>query len=235
MRLKSRQSQVPEGFFFYQPQTRWRSTPWASFDTIVQEVIAHRRGNPWLVQKLNLPMEQTAVENEVDNFIANVCSQMGWSQFIVSDQGAPPIPKHQPTPHDLSQLSAVAAKAKNIWAGLRTVGEWLDANGPTVDQALADSRAEVCVACPLNGSGDFGKFFVAPAAAAIKRQVEKLNGRGLKTASEDKLGVCEACTCAMKVKVWVPIEYIKNHMTDATMDALRKGNNCWQIAELAKA
>ncbi len=221
--------------FFYEPSTRWKSTEWASFDTIVSEVIAHRQGNPHLMSKLGKPTDRVSVENEVDNFIANVCSQMGWSQFIVSDQGAPPIPKYSPTQNDLSQLSAVAAKAKNIWAGLRTVGEWLDANGPTVDQALADTRAAICVACPLNGSGDFGKFFVAPAAAAIKRQVEKLNGRGLKTASDDKLGVCEACTCAMKVKVWVPIEYIKSHMTDATMDALRKGNNCWQLAELAKA
>jgi hypothetical protein len=234
MRLKSRQSQIPEGLVFYEPSTKWRSTPWASFDVIVQEVIAHRRGNPYLMQKFGKSIDQQSVENEVDEFNANLCAQMNWMNFIVGAEGSPPPGKSKPpSPLEISQLSAAAAKVKNIWSGLRTIGEWLDANGPVVDQQLADARAATCVACPLNGQGEFGKWFVAPAAAAIKRQVEKIQGRGLKTASDEKLGVCEGCTCAMKVKCWVPIGFIQRHTSDETMDALRKGNNCWQIRELA--
>jgi hypothetical protein len=236
MRLKSRNTQVPEGMFYFCPQTRWRSTPWASFSTIVDELIAHRQGNPFLCQKHGWSLDRHVVENEVDEFVANVCSMMNWTSYIVGNEGSPPPGKSKPPSQiEISNLSAVAAKVKNIWAGLRTIGEWLDSNAPTVEQELADSRAAICAACPMNGQGELSKWFVAPAAAAIKRQVEKINARGLKTASDEKLGVCEGCVCAMKVKVWVPIDFIKRNTSDATMDALRKAPACWQVAEIAKA
>ncbi len=232
-RLKDRNRQTPGGHFFYEPATKWRSTEWASFGVIVQEVIAHRKGNPWLMQKHGKSIDQREVENEVDAFIASVCDQMGFSGYTVGNEGSPPPPKTKASQQEISNLSAVAAKIKNLWAGLRTIGEWLDSNAPTVEQELADTRAAICAACPMNGQGEFSKWFVAPAAAAIKRQVEKINARGLKTASDEKLGVCEGCTCAMKVKVWVPIGFIKLHTSDATMDALRKAPACWQVKEIA--
>lgn len=235
-RLKSRQNFVPGGFKYIIPQIpAWRGQEWSSLQSLAEQVLAVRNANPFLTQKHGWSLDLNTILDELDAFNAQMCLSMGWTKFVISDGGPPPPSFHQPSQTDLSQLSAVAAKAKNIWAGLRTVGEWIDANGPTVSQEQAEARAAVCVACPLNGAGTFDKWFVAPAAAAIKRQVEKLQARSISTSQDEKLGICEGCTCAMKVKVWVPVEFIKAHMTDATMDALRKAPACWQVAEIAKA
>jgi len=237
MRLKSRESQIPEGFVFYEPSTRWRSTPWASFSTIVQEVIAHRRGNPQLTTKFGKSIDQATVENEVDAFNANICAQMGWTKYIIASEGAPPVaPKSSAlSAAEASQLAAAGAKVKMIWAGIKTLAEWLDSGTPAVAPELAESRAATCAACPLNGSGDLGQWFVTPTANAIKKQVERLQERKLTTSNDEKLNICTACLCPLKLKVHAPIEIIKNHSVDSALDKMRTAPACWVIAEIAKA
>lgn len=218
--------------YFIQPETNWRSRPWQSFNVIVDTLIAHREQNPVMTARWKRPTDRTAVENEVDAFVAQVCAQMGWTDYIINDNVPPPV-FNPPAPSDLSALAAAGAKVRNIWAGLKTIGEWIDSNAPTVPQDLAESRAATCIACPKNGSGDFSKWFVAPVAGAIKRQVEKMHARNLKTSHDEKLGVCEVCTCAMAVKVHVPLDFIKSHTSDETMDKLREAP-CWIPKELAQ-
>jgi hypothetical protein len=221
--------------FFIQPETKWKSRPWASFNCIVDDLIVHRQNNPAMTAKFKKSVNRVEVENEVDAFIAQVCEQMNWLDYVIGNEGAPPPTLKAPNPQELSQLSAVAAKAKQVWAGLRTLGDWLDSGEPAVAQELSNSRGSVCVECPKNGKGDFTTWFAAPAAAAIKRQVEKLEQRKLATTSDEKLGACEACLCPMRLKVHVPIEFIKSHTTDATLDKLRQGKDCWVVKELAAA
>lgn len=234
-RLRDRNRQIPNGMFFYEPSTKWRSTPWASFNVIVDEVIAHRQGNPFLMQKLGKSTDRRAVENEVDQFTASVCDQMGWTGFTIGGEGTPPIPKPQASQFEISQLAAVGAKVRQLWTGVKTLNDWLESGAPGVAQELADSRAATCVACPKNGIGDFSAWFVKPVAGAIQRQVEKAQERKMATASDDRLGVCDACLCPMRLKVHLPLDFIKAHTDDATIDKLRTAPACWQISELAKA
>lgn len=232
-RLKDRNRQIPEGHFFYVPETRWRSTPWASFDTIVTEVIQHRLGNPALAAKFNWSTDRATVENEVDSFNANVCLQMNWLNFVVDAGGAPPPKMKAPTASQLNSLLAAGAKAKQLFAGIKTNAEWLDAGAPSVDKALAESRAQVCVQCPMNGEGDFTTWFTKPAAAAIKKHVEMLQEKKLSTSVDEKLNICTACLCPMKLKVHMPLEIIKNHLSDEVLDELRKAPGCWIVKEIA--
>jgi hypothetical protein len=234
-RLKSRTSQIPEGFFYYHPETKWRSTPWASFDSIVNEVIQHRMGNPALAMKHRWSTDRAQVEAEVDAFNANVCAQMGWQQFIVGNEGVPPPKMKAPSAAEVSQLSAVATKVRLVWAGIKNLSEWLDAGAPAVEQTRAELRAHVCVNCPLHGQGDFSAWFTKPAAEAIKRQVEKGLEKNLSTSYDSKLGVCNACLCPMRLKVHEPIEIILNHTSPETLDKLRTAPACWIISEMAKA
>lgn len=234
-RLKSRMRQLPGGMYFIQAETNFRSRPWQSFNVIVDTLIAHREQNPAMTAKWKRPTNRVEVENEVDAYMAQVCAQMGWHDFIIND-AAPPQPVMNPNAAaDLSKLAEAGAKVRNIWAGLRNVGEWIDSNAPTVTQEVADSRGNICLSCPKNGKGDFTAWFIAPVAGAIKRQVEKINARNLKTANDEKLGVCEACTCALKVKVWEPIDFIKKHTSDETLDKLRTAPACWVVVEIANA
>lgn len=233
-RLKSRDRQIPNGLFFYEPATRWKSSP-GSFENIVQQIIAHRNGNrSLLVDRDHLPTDHDGVANELDNFAANVCAQLNWTEYIVDSTGGSPPPKMKPpTATEISQLAAVGQKAKEIWAGIKTLNAWLDSGEPAVDRGTAECRAVVCVTCPLNGQGDLSRWFTVPAAGAIKRQLEKLHERQLATSVDEQLNICEACLCPMKLKVWTPMKFIKANLSDAVLDKLRGGKDCWILKELA--
>lgn len=97
-RLIDRNRQIPNGLLFYEPRTKWRTNPWASFNQVVDQVIAHRTANPWL----NNSIDRGTVESEVDAFNANLCAQMGWNNFISTADGGPAPPASSP-PAELRQ------------------------------------------------------------------------------------------------------------------------------------
>lgn len=232
MKLKSRQLQIPFGFRFVQPEIpRWRPRQFISFESLVREVVALRQGNSSLLAK-GLPVDYATVADEVEEFNVRICSQMGWTSYITGDLGVAPVPKPMTPARSQSEVAAAANKAKTIWAGVRTLNGWLDSGEPAVTQAEAERRAGVCVACPLNGKGGLERFFTAPASEAIKRQFEKLGERKLATSQDDKLGICEGCYCPLKLKVFTPIHFIKDNLSDDTIEELRKGKDCWILAEL---
>ncbi len=228
--LIDRQRQIPGGFRFYQPETKWRSAPWASFDSIVASLIAHRRGNPALASKHAWSTDTVSVSAEVDRYNAMVCAQMGWTKYISVGGGPAPIPKSSPlSPIALSQISAAAAKVRKIWAGVKSLNDWLDSGEPAVEPVKSEKRAAICAECPKNGKGDLTSWFTVPAAESIKRQLEVLAERKLTTFSDDKLNVCEVCLCPLKLKVHTPAKYIKT--PPDTMAELKAVPNCWIPAE----
>jgi len=237
MRLKDRNRQVPGGYQFYIPTIpNWRPQQWSSLDSLAQQVLAVRQGNPFLTQKHGWSLDLNAITVEIDEFNANYQAQLGNMNFVVGDGGSAPLPKSsQQTAHELSQLSAAARKAKQIWAGVKTLNDFLDSGDKGVPKEQAEARAKVCVACPLNGAGDLTRWFTIPAAGAIKRQLEKLTEMELKTSVDEQLNVCTACLCPNKLAVWTPMKFIKPHLSDDTLDELRKGNACWKLAEISQA
>lgn len=143
------------------------------------------------------------------------------------------IPKPKaPSPSEVEQLNAAAGRARKIWSGVRTISDWIDSGAAPVAQEVADARAAICAKCPKNGQGDFTSWFTAPAAGAIKKQVEKLGDRKLTTPDSDKLNICEVCLCPLKLKVYAPMEFIKPHMADGVLADLRAVPGCWIVKEL---
>lgn len=232
--LKSRQMQIPGGFKFIQPETGWKARPFQSFSMLVQALITHRNGNPFLRDKHKWATDQASVEREVEVFNVRVCLAQGWTQYLSGSSGGGPAPKSQAlSEHERKSLGAAAGRATKIWSGVKTLNEWIDSDEPPVPVELAESRAAVCLACPLNQTGDFTEWFTRPAAAAIQRQIEKLAHRKLATSQDAKLNVCEACLCPMKLKVHTPIKYITAHLVAGVRDELGRGLNCWILSELA--
>ena len=195
--LKDRQSQIPNGLTFYEASTKWQPPKFASFETIVQSLIAQRKANPYNTAKNKLATDYQAVCREVDTFNARLCTANGWTKFVL-DQGAAPPPPKSLSPQHQSNVAAAAGTARRIWAGVRTLNDWIDSGEPAVEQGEADPRAAICVVCPLNGQGGLEKWFSIPASEAIKRQFQKLESRKLATPHDAKLGICMACTCPMK-------------------------------------
>lgn len=226
--------QIPFGLKFYQPETRFNSRQ-GSFNNIVDQVVAMRKANPALCAKHGWSTDWNATADDVDAFNSAICERMGWTDFISQPASAtPPIPKLKAlSPASEKQLSAAAGKARKIWQGVKTLNEWIESGVPAVPSEQSQKRAETCVACSLNGSGGLEEWFTKPASMAIKAQFEKLESRKLSTSVDDKLGVCQACSCPLKLKVHTPIQFITTHLGEDTRRALDPG--CWITQEMSTA
>lgn len=235
-RLKSRQLSIPFGFKFIQPETGWQPRPHSSFTGICQALRAHRIGNPHLAAKHKWATDMADIEAEVEAFNANICVQMGWTDYLMSPPGEPPPPKTKPPSQaELESVSAAAGRTSKIWAGVRTLNDWIDSGTPPVPVEQAEARASVCAKCPKNGKGDFTRWFTQPAAEAIRRQMEKVTERSLSTSRDKEINVCEVCLCPMRLKVHTPLDYIRAHMTDKILDDLRAVDGCWIPEELSRS
>lgn len=232
-RLRNRTMFIPGGFKFTQPEISYQSRPWASFEAIVNSLMVARRANPALAQKHGWALDHDGVARDVEAFNAAICEKMGWTDYIVTPQESPPPPKSRPlSPEDKKQAAAAAGAVKKIWAGVRTLNDWLDSGEPPINLERAEQRAEICIKCPKNGQGDFTKWFTSPASEVIKRQLAKLHERSITTQHDAKLNICEVCLCPLKLKVHTPMKFIKAHLSDQLLDDLRKVPDCWIPSEL---
>lgn len=228
--------QIPNGFKFLQPETGWQSGFYASFQSIVDALISHRRGRPDLVAKHNWATDNDSVANELEQFNIRLCLQHGWTDYLdgIDVGGGLPPKSTPPSQQEVLQISVAAGKAKKIWSGVRTLNEWIESGEPPVPTELSTARAAACVGCPKNTQGDFTSWFTKPAAGAIKKQIEKLAERKLSTPHDEQLNVCEICLCPLKLKVHTPITYIQANMTESVLRDLGNVANCWIPPELKR-
>lgn len=113
---------------------------------------------------------------------------------------------------------------KDYTAGIGTLIEWFGRSCTTVDKDVATARALICEGCPKNKMVGW-KLQFGDYAQTITGLRSWLLHKGKVTKSDKMLGVCEVCNCPMKVKVWVPIDIIRNHMDGDTMKELPE--RCW--------
>jgi hypothetical protein len=116
-------------------------------------------------------------------------------------------------------------------AGSEALVEWITSGAEAVPQAQAERRAGRCVVCPLNGRGDWSRWFTVPVSNAIRAALRHRSEFKLQTSFDAQLGVCEACSCPNGLKVWVPKEKFYPHMTEESKAALDP--NCWIREEVA--
>jgi hypothetical protein len=220
--LKEPQKSIPGGFVFYVPETGWSPAPFSSLDSIMQQLIAHRKGQPYLCAKNGWPLDPAAVYQEVLAFNVAKCVQMGWNDYLIG--GAETVPFPPPTPP--------RQRLRNLAAGANTIVSWVEDGAPTVSQELANRRASVCHGgddpdkrCPLNGAGGFESYFTVPVANAIRAQIERKRSLKLETPGDDRLGVCTGCDCPLTLKIWMPMENILKKMSADTVTRLDP--RCW--------
>ena len=228
LRLKDRQNQIPNGYRFYLPEIKW-SAPgnFPSFKVVCDGLEAAIRANPFQAKKFGWPTDRTGIEDWVDKYNAELCSRMGWTDYIASNEGGASLPKMSPQ-HQLEtlrNLGAAAVRVKELVAGAKTLMEWDESGEPPVPQDVATSRAIICSTCPLNQEGDFTKWFTTPAAELIRRRIQKAQQRKLTTPRDEMLNLCVACHCPLKLKVHVPLSWITKRLTQEQKDKLDP--KCW--------
>lgn len=114
--------------------------------------------------------------------------------------------------------------ASNYTNGIKLLREWLGEGGMVVSPEQAQARADICLECPENVK--FSRLTMA-VAETIKEHVEFKNELNLRVKGEKSLHTCKVCSCVLKLKVHVPIEFIRKHPNpDEKYPA-----HCWQITE----
>ncbi|HEX6827259.1 MAG TPA: hypothetical protein VF077_13150 [Nitrospiraceae bacterium] len=233
-RLKDRQRQIPNGFKWRQPETGFVTPEWASFDTIVHMVQEHRRANPFLAKKHNWSTDPGSIGDEVDTYNALLCEKMGWQAFISNEsEAAQAFPKAGSRPGLLQKLRDAAEGMRKLEAGSELFLDWENSGQDPVVQSLAESRAAICATCPKNEPGNFTRWFTVPAAGLMQKRLERRKQLNLSTSYDDKLGICSACLCPLKLKAHTPLNLILDHLPEETKADLDP--RCWITSEASSA
>jgi hypothetical protein len=75
-----------------------------------------------------------------------------------------------------------------------------------------------------------GWSFVGSVASAIKKQVELKNKLNMRVLGEKQLLKCQGCGCVLRLKVFVPIETLSQHLDEN--DLKEFDPRCWVTAEM---
>jgi hypothetical protein len=233
-RLVNRNTQIPNGYTYIQPETRWKPSRYPSFTSLVAQVQAHRKGNVHLAEKY--PTDVSEIADEMDNYNAERCAKNGWTKYFQEDSNWQPSPKLAAIMQAEAEKQAIASGRSGLfraairaYTGAVTIADWLGRDGKAVDTELSESRAQVCVGCPQNQQGDLTSFFTRPVANLIQKQIVERNNLKLSTTVDDKLGICGACGCPLKLKLHVPLKFITEHMREPEKNNLDK--RCWILSE----
>lgn len=204
------------------PAFKYQSPPFPSFDSLVREVQRMVNANPKLAQQNGIPTEYHKIEEWVDAYNADICDRNGWNTYIM-DGGAPP---KWIAPTLLRRLGV-----ERVAAGAKTLLSWLGEGAEPVPSELAEKRSLTCAGCPFNQPAKLTDIFVRAASEMIRRQVEFAKECGLNTVNDASLGVCSACSCPLRLMVFVPLEYKIQSLDQETFDKLPE--HCWVKREQA--
>lgn len=224
MQMKSRHNHPPGGWMFYQPETGWTAPAWQSFDSLVALVVQHRKANAGRFPQLS--QDRGTVETEVDAYNAERMKSIDGGMAFVADGGS--APPGFPTSHLPRQsVGQLVAGVKNAIAGIGLWMEWF--GDDPVSQELATVRASTCLRCPLNIRGDILQRFNAATGKQLLEIFAGMKKQNMATAFDDQLGVCGACDCPLKAKVWAPIDLINKHLRPEAREKLWA--ECWMCKE----
>lgn len=222
VRLKSRTQCPVNGFQFIDaaisptPMQTW------DFEQLCREIQDRRTQNP----RFKLPTDINAIRQEVDQQNAlRMLAIKGAESYITAESGGASPNRVAPQ----NWRTNVVGGVKRVVAGAGILRDWLGAGGVSVSPELSAKRAAVCAVCPQNQAGDFSAIFTQPVAERIRAQLAMKNDMNLTTALDDKLQVCAACSCPLKLKVHTPMAHIKEHLSEEVKAALDK--NCWILSE----
>lgn len=233
-RLKDRNKQIPNGYKMRLAAARWESPPFMSFTTLCQATAKVVRANPALAAANHWPTDDAGIEQMVESYQVRLCEVNGWSDYLATAMGPPEPPKILP-PH------SPRAHFARLAAGASTLLDWLGEGGVPVAPELAASRARVCAgdpadpasACPQNQPGDLLSWFTKPASELIRKQLEKRKDLNLSTPDDERINICDACGCPLKLKVHVPLADILRRIPAESRSALDP--RCWILKEGATA
>jgi hypothetical protein len=227
-RLKSRDVFPPGEFQILHPEVGMREPFHGSFSEACSFEIRFRKSNPGICQQNGWTTNAAEVAVYVDEYNALRCMAGGWPDFV--DGGNHPELAYTQTAEKKSLLGNVVDKARAMRAAASTYLAMFGEGGLAA-QEEASARAAVCSICPQNDkSKTLWAWFADSAAKDITQVIEHLKGISMTTPLDDQLGVCKACECPMKAKVWARLDHIVKHIPKDVVPKL--DGECWIRAGL---
>lgn len=237
------------GWIYHETATGWTApSPMSdNFDSTVEKIMRHRAAN----RAYGLSVDRVDVEIELMHQTAmrilSEAPEHAAAWVVPLDEEAKKKSPGQTVPAPPSRSVGVVARhaepsaverllsrVRGIARGAATLADWIGDGAEPVPEMIADVRASICARCPLNRpKEDFAEVITGKIADAIYDQTIVKNALGRTTKVEDALGVCDACGCSLRLKVWVPLETIRARTDAATMDDFAPG--CWIRSERLKA
>lgn len=216
------------GYKFFEARTQWSPMEMQDFNTTVGLIMAHRKANPRFAAEWSTRPEDIALELDLQTCLS--LQHRGLSeQFCVGSTASFPSAPASPRQWLGQKLQAGVAEAKRVITGIKTLTDWLGSGGKPVPHEFAEHRASICATCPKNAQGSLSSFFTEDASEVIRRQLAIRNDMELSTTHDEKLGVCSACSCPLKLKVHAPLNHIMANLKDSARVNLEK--RCWILHE----
>ena len=133
--------------------------------------------------------------------------------------------------HEFHKLNAAGAEdAEPRSDMLDVLASWLKDGAPVVSPELAEQRGEICSKCPLNTqSAWWEKISKDPIADTIREWIQIKDKMQIGVKAEQDLGMCRACGCCIRLKIWEPLHYILEHTSPEMMDKYIP--ECWVKTE----
>lgn len=192
------------------------------------EVLRMRQANGY--DRATLPQ----VREDVDEFN---CQRLGYDPNWVKKKPVSFTPARLFSPQHLREaVRHVGNRIGNLSDGAHILTRWLGGDAKPVDSAIAQGRADVCLAVESGSRCKFNEPGFAPVeriAEIIKAQVEKKNEFKLEVKGEENLHTCSLCFCHLPTKIWTPIEHIASGTPSPMIEKFRREQpKCWIVKEL---
>ena len=232
MHLKSRTVYPPGEFQLLIPEVGMSKAITGGFREVVFAFAEIVRKNPAHAQRYNWPTDLRGQENFIDERECRRLVAQGWTTFVDMSNPNPPwvgVPAPEVKKNWRGVAAAVVGGGKaayNAYSSLCGTG------GKPASRELAETRAKVCLACPQNDvHGGLTAYFLEASASGIMALLGALKDLDVSTSVDDQLGVCKACSCPLRAKVFVNLDVITNNMPAEVWPKLQRNPLCWICRE----
>lgn len=226
MSLRNRQEFVPEGYWAYVAELNWTSPKNVSFIDGARAIQQKRIANPQFKWATDLTSVQIWLEQYTEKRLRETYGDATAAQWIAFDSSGNVSPPFTPHPRSsLREGAAVVAKIEKAKAGVGAIMEWLGDGLKPMDAKTANARALICAACEFNQEPTGLQAAYEKVADGLKLLMNAKEDMKLATNYDDRLKTCQQCDCALKLKVWAPMEHVKNHTSAKVLATLP--NFCW--------
>ena len=228
MALRNPRIVPPGGWIYTQKETGWKLTSMNPISEAVSMLVNHRIDN-------HLPRATNAeAQGDIEDA---TCERLGYdTNYCVSSvkKNSSPI------------IRLFKSSAAHVHHAVKTIGErseasgalfdWLGKGGTPVNSSLAQNRADVCTGrlsgnrCPYNKPG-FKP--IESVAEFVRRQIEKKHELNLSVEAEQNLETCDQCWCHLPLKVWCPIDHMKENTPQPMLEKIKSNAPyCWIPKEI---